>query len=77
MRGTHALSAARFERSYILFFGWMMVSKSNRIQSRELLLESGIARRVGKQLLVVLGLFQRQLQPQSAGTFYLRVGFST
>ena len=48
-----------------------MVSKSNRIQSRELLLESGIARRVGKQLLVVLGLFQRQLQPQSAGNALL------
>ena len=40
-----------------------------RIQSRELLLESGIARHAGKQLLAVLGLFQRQLLPQSAGTF--------
>ena len=52
-----------------------MVCKSNRIQSRELLLESGIVRHAGKLLLAVLGLFQRQLLPQSAGAFYLRVEF--
>ena len=53
-----------------------MVSETNRTPSRELLLESGIAQRAGKLLLAVLGLFQRQLLPQSAGTFYLRVRFS-
>ena len=47
-----------------------MVSKTNRTQSRELLLESGIANHARKPLLAVLGLFQRQLLPQSAGGFY-------
>ena len=47
----------------------LIISKMNRTQSRELLLESGIALRAGKQLLEVPGLFQRQLLPQSAGTF--------
>ena len=51
-----------------------MVSKPNRTRSRELLLESGIARHVGRQLLAELGLFQRQLLPQSEGEFYC-VGF--
>ena len=46
-----------------------MASQTNRTQSRELLLESGIALHAGKQLLAVHGLFQRQLLPQSAGMF--------
>ena len=56
-----------------LIFGWdeenvdLVSKKLNRTQLKELLLESGIARRAGKQLLVVLGLFQRQLLLQSAG----------
>ena len=53
----------------------LMVSKSNRIQSRELLLESGTARHAEKPLLAVLGLFQQQLLPQSAGTFYCVLHF--
>ena len=47
-----------------------MVSETNRTQSRELLLESGIVLHAGKQLLAVHGLFQRQLLPPSAGTFH-------
>jgi hypothetical protein len=48
----------------------LMIFKTNRTQLRELLLESGIARHARKLLLAVLGLFQRQLLPQSAGTFF-------
>jgi hypothetical protein len=54
----------------------LIVSKTNRTQSKELPLESGIALHAGKQLLVVHGLFRRQLLPQSAGTFCYPIGFT-
>ena len=48
----------------------LIVFELNRTQSRELLLESGIALHAGKQWRAARGLFQRQLLPQSAGTLF-------
>ena len=62
-QGLNDLFAIRMMRMF-------MVSKTNRTQSKELLLESGIVNHARKPLLAVLGLFQRQLLPQSAGRFY-------